>query len=277
MIFDGRQSVLGEGPIWHPLRKQLFWFDILERKLITQSQSWVFDRYVSAAGWIDERSLLIASETDLFVFDLTTSKSTSIFPFEADNPITRSNDGRADPWGGFWIGTMGKNAEPAVGGIYRLFDGELRQLHDKITISNAICFSPDRKYAYFTDTPTRKIMRQELSADDGWPCGAPKVWLDLTDRHWFPDGAVTDSDGNFWLAKWGGSGVACFDTDAVLIKEYEVPAHQVTCPAFGGATLQDMFLTSACVDLEPDVPTDDGATFVLREVGQGRAEPQVLI
>ncbi|MBY0395033.1 MAG: SMP-30/gluconolactonase/LRE family protein, partial [Thermoleophilia bacterium] len=107
--YDDRPCELGEGPLWHPGREQLFWFDILGRKLLSRTAagplSWSFGECVSAAGWIDRDRLLVASETALSVFDLTRGTSDRVVPLVADRPDLRSNDGRADPWGGFWIGT----------------------------------------------------------------------------------------------------------------------------------------------------------------------------
>ncbi len=160
-IYDDRPCALGEGPLWHPERRQLFWFDILGKSLMTQEngepRSWQFDELVSAAGWVDRDTLLVASESGLWRFSLKTEQKDLIAPLEADNPITRSNDGRADSWGGFWIGTMGKSAEPGAGAIYRYWQGELRQLVPNVSISNAICFAPDRSCAYYTDTATKQV------------------------------------------------------------------------------------------------------------------------
>ena len=100
-------------------------------------------------------------------------------PLEADNMVTRSNDGRADPHGGFWIGTMGRARRTAGGRDLPLFRRPTAPHLPGITIPNAICFAPDGRTAYFTDTPTRKVMAQPLGAD-GWPEGAPRVLIDLT-------------------------------------------------------------------------------------------------
>ena len=138
-LFDARTCALGEGPLWHPERGQLFWFDILGKTLLSRqgdkTLSWRFDECVSAAGWIDRDTLLVASETALWRFDLNGAERSLVVPLEADQPLTRSNDGRADPWGGFWIGTMGFNAERGAGAIYRYYKGALRQLFAEITIS----------------------------------------------------------------------------------------------------------------------------------------------
>src|SRR5690606_9274790 len=85
-----------------------------------------------------------------------------VVPLEAGMPGTRSNDGRADPHGGFWIGTMGKQAEPRAGAIYRYFQGELRKLYPAMSIPNGICFARDGSTAWFADTQSRRVHSQRL-------------------------------------------------------------------------------------------------------------------
>ena len=139
LIYSDTVCELGEGPLWHPWEEALYWFDILGSRLYRRDaqgeRHWQFDRHVSAAGWVESGKLLIASERDLFLFDTETGSEEHVVDLEAENAVTRSNDGRADPWGGFWIGTMGKAAEPKAGAIYRFFKGELRKLYGDITIS----------------------------------------------------------------------------------------------------------------------------------------------
>ncbi|NNK15831.1 MAG: SMP-30/gluconolactonase/LRE family protein [Sulfitobacter sp.] len=275
---------MGEGPLWHPTRKTLFWFDILEKRLLSRSgaeiSEWSFDEHFSAAGWVDEDTLLLASETALWRFAIATGAKEKICALDAENPITRSNDGRADPWGGFWIGTMGKKAQPQAGAIYRYFKGTLRKLVPNVSISNAICFAPDRSCAYYTDTLTQKIMRQPLGAEGGWPTGAPNIFADLTESRLYPDGAVTDAEGNLWCAMWGAACVICFAPDGTELRRIDVPARQPTCPAFGGPDLSDLYVTSASDGLraqEIERRPLNGATFTLAGVAQGLAEPQVLL
>ena len=197
-VFDTRPCLLGEGPLWHPGRGQLFWFDILGRRLLSraggQPVEWQFGDMVSAAAWIDDRTLLLASERALLRFDIGTGESVPVVPLEEENAATRSNDGRADPFGGFWIGTMGKSAEPGAGAIYRYFRGRIERLFDGITIPNSICFSPDGRQAYLADTTGMKILRQPLD-DKGWPKGNPAVFVDLAGSDGAPDGSVIDAEG----------------------------------------------------------------------------------
>ena len=213
-IFNFRKCELGEGLLWHPKRKQLFWFDILNCKLLTKIENktneWVFNEMPSAAGWIDINNLLIAFETNLSIFNISTSKIKRVVPLEENNIITRSNDGRTDPWGGFWIGTMGKNAEINAGKIYRFYQGKLEILYNDITIPNSICFSNDREFAFYSDTFDNKIMRQKLD-DKGWPINKPEIIIDMTKNKINPDGSIVDSDNCIWNAEWGSGKCSRYD------------------------------------------------------------------
>ena len=282
-IFDSRVCGLGEGPLWHPIREQLFWFDITGKRLLSQlggkALEWSFKEHVSAAGWVSRARLLIASETALFLFDLETGASKPLCALEADKPANRSNDGRADPYGGFWIGTMGKSAENGAGAIYRYYRGLLTPLYENLSIPNAICFSPDGAQAYFTDTVTGCVQRVALDAQ-GWPTRAPEVFLDLRADGLAPDGAVVDRLGNIWIAQWGAARVACYDAAGRFVSAVAMPAPHTTCPAFGGADLRTLFCTSATQGLsEAAIGSAPDSGKVFREGMQimGQYEHQVII
>ena len=281
-LFDHRSCELGEGPLWHPERNQLFWFDILGCRLLTRDRSgpreWKFGEHVSAAGWIDRDSLLIASENRLFRFDLESGADETVCQLEDSDPSTRSNDGRADPHGGFWIGTMGKKAEKGSGAIYRYFKGELRRLHSGITVPNSICFTSDGTVAYFANTPDRRIMAQALGTD-GWPHGEPRTFVDLRADRLNPDGSVTDSKGNIWNAQWGASRVAGYRPDGSFIDAFAFPALHTSCPAFGGPNLSTLFCTTAQQHLPPETVAahpENGQTFAVETSFTGWREPRVL-
>lgn len=284
LTFDESACSLGEGLLWHPLRNQLFWFDINNKRLHTRiddaAHHWQFDEPVSAAGWIDNSTLMIASATGLLNFDIDTGQHQRIAALEADRPQTRSNDGRADPFGGFWIGTMGRAAEPRAGAIYRYYRGEIRKLFDQITIPNAICFAPDGLTAYFTDTRRGLIQRQRLAPKDGWPKGPPEPFLDCTTHGLNPDGAVVAADGTLWVAQWGAYRVAAYGPDGQFLRAVSFPAEQISCPAFGGPDLQTLFATSATEGLSPDALSaqpEAGKTFAYQLHSPGQAEHQVIL
>ncbi|MEP5760670.1 MAG: SMP-30/gluconolactonase/LRE family protein [Litoreibacter sp.] len=270
-IHDSRICALGEGPLWHPELKKLFWFDILGCTLLCDDgRTWHFDEHVSAAGWIDINALLIASETGLFRYNIETKQLEMITPLEAELAHTRSNDGRADPWGGFWIGTMGKNAEDGAGAIYRYYQGKLTKLFAGLTITNSICFSPDGTFAYYTDTTKAVIMRTPLDSQ-GFPKNDGDIFIDLAREGVNPDGSVIASDGTLLNAQWGAARVARYGRDGNFIAAYGFPASQITCPAFAGARL---FATSAAQGVDE---LHAGKTFAIETTLTGQREHQVIL
>ncbi|MDF2234808.1 SMP-30/gluconolactonase/LRE family protein [Albimonas sp. CAU 1670] len=278
-VFCDRPCELGEGPLWHPLRSQLFWFDILGRRLLTRTeagpQDWSFPEHVSAAGWIDADHLLIATETALRRFHIPSGEHEPIADLDHRDPATRSNDGRADPFGGFWIGTMGKGAEPGRGGIHRFHRGAVETLFPEITIPNAICFSPDGRLAYFADTPTRRILRVALDAE-GWPQGEPELFVDLAPEGLNPDGAVVDAEGALWNAQWGAGRVARYLPDGRFDRAVAVGGRHASCPAFGGEGLRTLFVTTAREGIaDPDAR--QGLTYRADAGVAGRLEPPVKV
>lgn len=284
-IYDARPCTLGEGPLWHPERQQLFWFDIVNNRLLSQAQdgtplSWSFDRNVSAAGWIDTDHLLIASETGLSRFNLATGAEEMLCEIEADNPLTRSNDGRADPWGGFWVGTMSKAGEPGQGTLYRWAAGALRVLETQMSTPNAICFDKARSCAYYSDTKTRIIWRQPVNPVSGWPEGDKQVFVDLratsAQPEHKPDGAVIDAEGCLWSAQWGSARVARYSPEGTFLSAVDLPTGHTSCPAIGGRDLKTLYVTTAQQKLpenRADWHQTAGQVFHIPIAATGQAEP----
>ena len=278
-VFDDRPCHLGEGPLWHPDRQELFWFDIMGKRLLSRgaegSREWQFDAHFSAGGLVDAETLLIASETGLWRFDITTGTRELLCPLEADRPETRSNDGRADAQGGFWIGTMGKEAQEGIGAIYRYYKGELRKLVEGITIPNAICFAPDGRTAYHSCTRSQIIQRQPLDAE-GWPEGPATPFLDLRAEGLNPDGAVVDAEGYLWNAQWGAARVARYAPDGSLDRTVAVGGRHSSCPAFGGADLTTLFVTTAQENI-PDPGPAEGLVYAAEVGVTGQREHRVQL
>lgn len=267
-ILDSRKCVLGEGVFWHPQRRQLFWFDILEKKLLSiidgNQLEWCFDWHVSAAGWIDYDRLLIASEIGLLDYNLDTRKISNIADVESLNLITRSNDGRTDRVGGFWFSTMGKSTEIGQGSIYRFYRGEVTRVAHNITIPNTICFSPEGRYVYFSDTYLQVVWRQELEVKTGVPIGMKEVWLDFTGTELYPDGGDVDVDGNIWIAFWGVGRVNVYNSDRVEVKSIKYPVAQISCPLIANGCLYTVSARDGLTDEQQASELYSGMTFEKR-------------
>lgn len=282
-ILDNTGCELGEGAFWHPERGEFFWFDILGRKLYRHDGAGTEARDLpalfSAAGWIDRDTLVLSGEEGLFRYDLANGRLTQLSPIEEDNAATRSNDGRADPWGGFWASTMGRRAEKGAGSIYRYYRGALRRLHEDITVPNAICFDAARSLGYFADTDRALVWKQALDAETGWPAGPAEIFLDLTADGLMPDGAVTDAEGNLWIAHWGAGLIGCYSPEGERIGKIAVPATQASCPAFGGADLSTLYVTTAREGMDETALSADahaGKTFRHRVEARGVPAPRFI-
>lgn len=284
MIHDPRICDLGEGAFWHPTLRQFFWFDILNGTLHSNDregpQKWRMPEMVSAMAWVDDDVVLIAGERDLFLFSLDSEEILPLCDLEADKPQNRSNDGRADRQGGFWIGTMAKDpgARLGKGAIYRFHRGELRQLYSGVSIPNAICFSPDGGTAYFADTMAQTVWKVALDGQ-GWPAGEREVFLTFAGTDIYPDGATVDAEGNFWNAQWGSSRVACYSPAGDFLREVKVDAPHTSCPAFGGPDLTTLFVTTALEEMTPEARAafpDAGKVFAFPATAKGLPEPRFL-
>lgn len=277
-VYDARICELGEGPLWHPERQQFFWFDIIGRGLLSragqEALEWHFPEHASAAGWIDRDTLLIATETGLRRFDIGSGAHEPLIALEAENAVTRSNDGRADPMGGFWIGTMGKSAERRAGAIYRFYRGAIERVVPEVTIPNSICFAPDGRRGYYADTARQRIWTLALDAE-GWPEGPAEVFVDLRQHGLNPDGSVVDAEGGLWNAQWGAGRVARYTPDGRFDRAIAVGGRHASCPCFGGAEFDRMIVTTA----REGISAPDDAQGVVYEVAtglHGLAEPRVL-
>lgn len=277
---------LGEGPSYDRHTDTLWWFDIAGRRLL----EWRFGEaaarvhelpfMASVLARIDDAHQLIASEHGLHIREIATGALTLHQPIEADNPATRSNDGRVHPSGALWVGTMSKKHEHGAGAIYWYFRGELRLLYPGITIPNAICFSPDGGTAYFADTETNRIMRVACEPETGLPVGEPELFFDNAGNEGWPDGAVCDAEGVVWNTRWGGGVLDAYSPGGERIRSIAIPARRTSCPAFIGADAGKFAVTTAWQGMDAAARAADpnaGFTFVVDAPVKGRFEPDVKV
>ncbi len=276
---------LGEGPTYDPATGTLWWFDIVERRLLEMAfplgATCVHELPVmaSALALADDGRQVLATETGLQFRDAATGRLTMLRQIEADNAATRSNDARVHPCGAFWVGTMGRDAEKRAGSIYWYFRGELRRLYRDITIPNSICFSPDGAMAYFADTQKGICFRTACDPLTGLPEGEPSVFLDHRGKPGGIDGSVVDGEGVMWNARWGSARLDGYRPDGTIAKSYPLPAARTSCPAFAGPKAERMVVTSAWQGLDAAGRAADpqaGKLFLLDAAFAGRAEPKLV-
>ncbi|MCA6116365.1 SMP-30/gluconolactonase/LRE family protein [Bradyrhizobium sp. WSM 1738] len=284
-VLCGERCHLGEGPTYDAATDTAWWFDIVGRRLfetrLDSGQITIHSLNVmgSALGRIDAQRQLLVADDGLYVRETADGRMTLYRPLEAENAATRSNDARVHPSGTFWIGTMGRKAEQGLGAIYALHRGELTRLYERVTIPNAICFSPDGAVGYFADTGKNVLFRVDLDASTGLPRGEPVALVTRRNGGGI-DGAVVDAEGLIWNARWGGGCIDVYSPQGEHLRTIRVPARQSSCPAFIGQDFSRLLVTSAWQGMAEDArraDPDHGRTFVLDIAVRGRAEPDVKL
>lgn len=269
-----------EGPGWDARRGELTWVDIHRGRMVRSRPSeragaasievlavYPIGQAVSAAvPFADQdRGWILASEHGIaqlwpngFVQPLTE-------PELGRRPRTRMNDGKCDPQGRFWAGSMAWSTERGAGRLYCLdLDGTCRVALSDVTISNGLAWSPDGTVMYYIDTPTRRVDRLSLDPDSG-QIRSRDVAFSIADTVGSPDGMAIDDEGCLWVALWGGGAVGRYSPDGRLLARLDVPARQVSSCAFGGADGRTLFITTSQEGLdEARRQADPGAGYLYR-------------
>ena len=256
LLVDAHAQV-GEGPLWDEERQVLYWVDILSSLLYIydpatgENRALDVGRHVGTVVTRASGGLMLAVREGFASFDLETQELTLIANPEAHITGNRFNDGKCDPAGRFWAGTMAYENPTNQGSLYRLdTDLSVHKIFGDVAISNGIIWSLDRATMYYIDT-LRKNVRAFDYADDTGDISNERVIINVPEEIGMPDGMAIDSEGMLWVAHYGGSCVSRWNPNtAQLLLKIDLPVTQVTACAFGGPNLDTLFITSAAQELD---------------------------
>lgn len=261
---------LGEGPTWDARAGQLIWVDILGRRIHrTDPATGITDSvptplHVGAIAPRAAGGYVAALQDGFWIFDDGPPRRIATVP-EAQ-PGLRFNDGKCDPAGRFWAGTMAYDESAGAGCLYRLdLDGSVTRVLSEVSISNGLAWSRDGETMFFIDTPNRRVDAFAFDLATG-AIGDRRTVVTFPPEFGWPDGMTIDADGGLWVAFWDGCAVRRF-VDGRLDRTIELPVSRVTSCAFGGADLDELYITSARDRLSPEQPRDQplaGALFRIR-------------
>lgn len=245
------KAELGEGGIWHPSENKLYWIDIEGKELHIfnpKDKTDIVLRVGERVGTVVPVSgggALVALQTGIHFINTQTGE----LHFLA-NPLPhqniRFNDGKCDPAGRFWVGSMHLEQTTGAASMYRLdADGSIHKMFDDVSISNGITWSADAKTMYYVDSPLNRIDAFDYNIETG-AIKNRRVIVTIADELGGPDGMTIDKEGKLWVALWGGNGVGRFDpASGKLLQKIDVPAPHITSCAFGGEHLDTLYITSA--------------------------------
>ncbi len=253
------QALTGESPFWDAAGGVLWWIDIQGQRLLgfapaTGERS--EHRLPLMPGFVVGRrsgGLALGLEDGIYAFDPAAGLGDRLVAVEADKPGNRLNDGKPDPRGRLWFGTMDKTGGGApVGALYRLgLDGGLHAERQQIRIPNAIAYMPDGSAMLFSDSRTATVETADYDVATG-ARGESRIFVRYADGE-HPDGVCVDADGGVWIAVVGGSRIERRHPDGSLDLVVELPVSRPTMPMLGGADGQTLFVTSQRRFLPPAV------------------------
>lgn len=294
-IWDAKAE-LGEGALWHDTEQALYWVDILSSQLHrykpgtgndAEKTSWqIPGSSISSVVPCSEGGLLATFADGVKHLDLETGEHRSVIELETDLPDNRFNDGCCDTQGNYWFGSMDNHERANSGRFYRLRSGAsspaagLKQLEKlgQICITNGPTFSADGQWLYFTDTLAQRIFRAPLSSN--CEIGGIELFVQFTQAQGYPDGMCTDTEGYLWVCHFAGAQISRFAPDGTLVREIPMPVPNITKCAFGGSSLNTLFITTASKGLSTEEKAQfpqAGGLFAVELEQQGFCFPAVSI
>lgn len=243
---------LGEGAVWHPEKEALLWVDITGGKVFMYKPEKGMIHNIDLESMVGtvvpssgEFFAVAAQETGIFgIREDGTTLKIGDFPGDAV-PNVRFNDGKCDPRGRLWVGTMHQQAREGAGKLY-MFEGDsLLVKQAGVTISNGIVWDTGINVMYYIDTPTKSVYAYDYNPGTG-EISNRRVVIEIPRDTGSPDGMSIDAEGKLWIAHWGGYGVYRWNPEnGELMDKIEVPAPNVTSCAFGGKDLKTLYITTA--------------------------------
>lgn len=259
LVLDAKAR-LGESACWHAEGGILYWVDIAGQALHAFDPTTGEDRAVNVGQMIGavapRRSggLVAALHHGLAELDPDSGETRLIADPEADLPDNRFNDGKCDPAGRFWAGSLNLQRRPGAANLWRLdADGTVTRMLQGVTNSNGLVWSLDEETLYYIDTGTRRIDAFDYSVHSGEIVNRRPV-VEVPEAMGKPDGMTIDFEGMLWVALYRGGCVTRWDPrNGKLLARIAVPATQTTTCAFGGADLGDLYITTARQNLDDEV------------------------
>jgi sugar lactone lactonase YvrE len=276
-LYIKTDCVIGEVPIWDEASRKLYFIDIIGSNILIYHDETGELRKIPAGQNIGsivltEEGGIIANLVDgIYRVDESAGEKSFIANPESDIKNNRFNDGKCDPSGRMWVGTMSRTLDSGFGdyiprGSLYCMDHDMRiekKLED-VTISNGLAWTNDKTIFYFIDSPTQTVVAFDYD-DESAAIKNRRVALDFRDVEGIPDGMCIDCEDKLWVAFFDGRAVRhCDPQSGEILETIDVPASKVTCTAFGGDDYRDLIITTGSIETDMSRYPDAGSVFKVK-------------
>lgn len=268
------RAELGEGACWFAEEQRLYWVDILRCEVHRFDPETGKDEvrktpcHVSLVQPTTRGDLVLGTRDGIARMDFETGRFVVLCDPESQIPGNRFNDGKPDPRGRLFAGSIAYDGSDKKANLWRIEpDLTVTRLIDRVGNSNGLGWSPDEKTFYWTDTKTGCVFAFDYDGSDGEITNR-RVAVEVDKELGRPDGMAVDAEGHLWTALWGGHGVARWNpATGEMVEKVTCPVPFVTCPSFGGPELDVLFFTTAQKgrdEMEPTPEAEAGNIFAAR-------------
>ena len=244
------RCTLGEGTLWVKEHNSIYFVDIKKKKIcslnVKSKKKNIFkvNKEIGFIAHIKDHIFILGLQGELRIQNLKSKKILKSIPVESKIKLNRINDGKTDPAGNLWFGTM-DNLERKIekGSLYKLDKNlKLTRVDKNYRITNGPAFI-DKYNFYHTDSPKKIIYKIKINKNN--KIIKKKIFKKLSPEEGVPDGMTVDKNKNLWVAHFHGACISVFNKNAKLIHRIQFPAKNITNCAFGGKNNKELYVSTA--------------------------------
>ena len=249
------KAILGEGTLWVPSHNSIYFVDIKRKRILilniktNKKRIIKMDKEIGFLAHIKKDIFVLGLQSELRIINLKNKETIRSIPIEEDKPLNRINDGKIDPKGRLWFGTMDNLERNIKNGSLYCLDKKLNihKVDTKYCITNGPAFINAENFLH-TDSSSKTIYKIKINKK--YKIIKKTKFLKFSKKDGSPDGMTIDSKKNVWVCHYGGACISVYNLKGKKIHKIDLPAKNITNCTFGGLKNNELFVTTALKGLK---------------------------